>query len=74
VGSPGNGVTRRELQALFDVIGTPTWADVDGVASGTWRAYLQRLPGRAPTLHRRLGYAGVLSSCLLWVPFYGCRG
>lgn len=58
MGGPSNSVTRKELQALFNVIGTPTWADVEGVQSQSWRAYLQRLPGRAPTLHRRLGYAG----------------
>ena len=57
-------MTRKELAALFDVIGTPTWADVDGVAAGAWRAYLQRLPGRAPTLFRRLGYAGGASSSM----------
>ena len=44
--------------ALFDVTGTPSWRDVEGVQSATWRNYLQRLPGRAPTLFRRLGYAG----------------
>lgn len=58
VGGPTNSVTRKELGALFDVTGTPTWRDVEGVQSATWRNYLQRLPGRAPTLYRKLGFAG----------------
>ena len=58
VGGPTNSVTRKELGALFDVTGTPSWRDVEGVQSATWRNYLQRLPGRAPALFRRLGYAG----------------
>lgn len=58
MGGPTNSVTRKELGALFDVTGTPSWRDVEGVQSPTWRNYLQRLPGRAPTLFRRLGYAG----------------
>ena len=58
VGGPTNSVTRKELGALFDVTGTPSWRDVEGVQSATWRNYLQRLPGRAPTLFRRLGLAG----------------
>ena len=58
MGGPTNSVTRKELGALFDVTGTPSWRDVEGVQSATWRNYLQRLPGRAPTLCRRLGFAG----------------
>ena len=58
VGGPTHSVTRKELGALFDVTGTPTWRDVEGVQSATWRNYLQRLPGRAPTLYRKLGFAG----------------
>lgn len=58
VAGPSNSVTRKELGALFDVIGTPSWADVGSVQSPTWRTYLQKLPIRAPTLFRRLGYAG----------------
>ena len=56
---PSNSVTRKELGALFDVIGTPSWADVECVQAESWRKYLQKLPGRAPTLFRRLGFAGV---------------
>ena len=59
VAGPSNSVTRKELGALFDVIGTPSWADVECVQSSAWRSYLQKLPGRAPTLFRRLGFAGV---------------
>ncbi len=62
VAGPSNSVTRKELGALFDVIGTPSWADVDRVQSASWRNYLQKLPGRAPTLFRRLGFAGVHST------------
>lgn len=53
-GGAGNATTRKELAALFAVIGTPSWADVDAVRSASWRSYLQRLPGKAPTLYRRL--------------------
>eukprot|EP00887_Chlorella_sp_A99_P000345 scaffold13.g345.t1 len=52
-GNPGCETTRRELQALFDVIGTPTWADVAEVQEHSWRQYLHRLPGKAPNLYRR---------------------
>lgn len=58
-------VTRRELQALFDVIGTPPWADLEGVQSAAWRQYLARLPGRAPSLFRRFGSAGECAVDLL---------
>lgn len=68
VGGPTNSVTRKELGALFDVTGTPSWRDVEGVQSATWRNYLQRLPGRAPTLYRRIGYAGERSNALWLSP------
>ncbi len=45
-GSPVHSTTRVELQALFDVIGTPAWADVRSIQSPLWRSYLQRLPGK----------------------------
>ena len=67
-GGAGNATTRKELAALFAVIGTPSWADVDAVRSASWRAYLQRLPGKAPTLYRRLaasaGAAAHRAPCL----------
>jgi hypothetical protein len=69
IGGPSDSVTRKELGALFDVIGTPTWGEVDGVQSDTWRSYLQKLPGRAPTLYRRLGLAGgLLEQQSIFVP------
>ena len=37
----GAEFTRQELRALFDVIGTPTWADIEDVQSTPWRHYLQ---------------------------------
>lgn len=49
---PLNSTTQTELQALFDIIGTPHWADVEALQSPAWRKYLQRLPGKAPTLYR----------------------
>ncbi len=49
---PGNSTTQTELQALFDIIGTPHWTDVEALQSPAWRKYLQRLPGKAPTLYR----------------------
>ena len=41
IGGLGNRVTHSELAALFDVIGTPTWADAEKVATPAWRHYLQ---------------------------------
>ncbi|RMZ56226.1 hypothetical protein APUTEX25_002416 [Auxenochlorella protothecoides] len=64
-GSVSCGVTRRELQALFDVIGTPSWADVDKVQSPAWRRYLANLPGKAPSLYRRFADAGECAIDLL---------
>ena len=49
---PVNSTTQIELQALFDIIGTPHWADVEALQSPAWKKYLQRLPGKAPTLYR----------------------
>ena len=37
----GDETTRQELRALFDVIGTPAWSEVEGVQSRAWRNYLQ---------------------------------
>jgi mitogen-activated protein kinase 1/3 len=52
-GNPESLVTRRELEGLFDVIGTPSWGDAASVEMYVWRKYLERLPGKAPTLYRR---------------------
>lgn len=47
-GSAVHSTTRVELQALFDVIGTPAWADLRSIQNPLWRSYLQRLPGTIP--------------------------
>lgn len=77
LGSPGNEMTRSELQALFAVIGTPCWADVAAVQEPSWRRYLHHLPGRAPTLYRRFSAAGeaavdLLSRLLAFDPTRRC--
>jgi len=56
--SPGNAAIHHELETLFNVVGTPAWACIDTVPSDAWRAYLRKLPGRAPKLHRRFSQAG----------------
>jgi hypothetical protein len=40
-GGIGSHITHSELQALFDVIGTPSWADAASVTTPAWRHYLQ---------------------------------
>jgi serine/threonine protein kinase len=57
--------TKKELDALFKVIGTPSWKDIDGVEMVEWRRYLEKLPGRAPTVMRRFKYAGEVAIHLL---------
>lgn len=76
-GGPGSEITRRELQALFSVVGTPCWADVAAVQEPSWRRYLHHLPGRAPTLYRRFAAAGeaavdLLSRLLAFDPTRRC--
>lgn len=76
-GGPGSEITRRELQALFSVVGTPCWADVAAVQESSWRRYLHHLPGRAPTLYRRFAAAGeaavdLLSRLLAFDPTRRC--
>ena len=62
----GDTITRAELSALFDVIGTPSWACVDdAVMDPSWRRYLRRLGGRASRLHERFADAGVEAVDLL---------
>lgn len=53
-----NPITRQELEALFDVIGTPAWPCIQAVHSNSWRRYLYKIPARAPKLFRRFGMAG----------------
>jgi len=62
---PENDTTRRELAALFDVIGTPCWSDLESIQSPQWREYLKRMPGKASRLYRRLGAAGEAAVDLL---------
>lgn len=64
-GQPECAGTRRELQALFDVVGTPAWRDAAAVEMPEWRAYLARLPGKAPSLHRKFKSAGEVAVHLL---------
>lgn len=47
------------------MVGTPSWADARAVQSTAWRDYLERLPGRAPSLHRRFAAAGEVAVHLL---------
>ena len=49
----GAEFTRQELRALFDVIGTPTWADIEDVQSSPWRRYLEarHAPSRQAQKH-----------------------
>lgn len=55
---PGNPTTRQELHALFDVIGTPAWACIEGVQSPAWRSYLFKIRGKAPALYRWVEQGG----------------
>lgn len=64
---PGNSTTQTELQALFDIIGTPHWADVEALQSPAWRKYLQRLPGKAPTLYRYPPLHVLLLCCMVGI-------
>ena len=64
-GHPENAMTRRELQALFDVLGTPSWRDAAAVEMEEWRNYLERLPGKAPTLFRQFKSSGEVAVHLL---------
>lgn len=57
--------TRRELAALFDVIGTPSWRDAASVEMPEWRKYLGKMPGKAPSLYRRFKPAGEVAIHLL---------
>ena len=41
---------RSQLDTLFNVIGTPGWAEIERIKSPHWREYLRSLPGRAGSL------------------------
>ena len=64
-GTTSCAVTKKELQALFDVIGTPVWHDAERVEMEEWRMYLAKLPGKAPTFQRRFKFAGEVAVHLL---------
>lgn len=51
---------RARLNLFFDVIGTPSWHDVDAVSSERWRRYLRGVRGRPGNILRRfaMGRAG----------------
>lgn len=48
----------QELQAIFDVIGTPEWACLETVENERWRYFLRQLPAQAPHLIRNFSFAG----------------
>eukprot|EP00890_Picochlorum_soloecismus_P002294 jgi/Picsp_1/3065/NSC_01287-R1_mitogen-activated protein len=64
-GHPECEITRRELEALFKVVGTPAWKDVQAVEMPEWRQYLSKLPGQAPKLYRKFKAAGEVAVHLL---------
>lgn len=41
---------RAQLDVIFNVLGTPCWAEIEHISSQHWREYLRSLPGRAGTL------------------------
>ncbi|ABO96281.1 predicted protein, partial [Ostreococcus lucimarinus CCE9901] len=41
---------RSQLDTLFNVIGTPGWAEIERIKPSHWREYLRSLPGRAGSL------------------------
>jgi mitogen-activated protein kinase 1/3 len=64
-GHPECEITRRELEALFKVVGTPAWQDFQAVEMPEWRKYLSKLPGQAPKLYRKFKAAGEVAVHLL---------
>jgi len=48
-----NKLVRAELHAIFDVIGTPSWASINMLPGRNWSHYLQKLPGTPSSLHHR---------------------
>lgn len=51
VNQPSQERNRAELEALFDVIGTPAWACIQAVKSDRWRNYLSNLPLRSEKIN-----------------------
>lgn len=64
-GSPDAPGTRKELKALFSVIGTPSKYDIGCIDSKLWREYIERLGSLAPSLYRRFRYSGEVAVHLL---------
>lgn len=62
---PENSTVRTELDALFEVIGTPAWSCIEAVDSKAWRRYLMNLPVKATTLYRRFGFSGEVAVDLI---------
>mmetsp|Transcript_6071 Transcript_6071/g.22229 ORF Transcript_6071/g.22229 Transcript_6071/m.22229 type:complete len:592 (+) Transcript_6071:591-2366(+) len=46
----GISARQKELDAIFDVIGTPSWKCLGSIKSPHWREYLHKLPGRPGSL------------------------
>ena len=45
-------LTHREIEAVFDIIGTPPWFSIEAIESHQWKHYLSRTPLRSAALHR----------------------
>ena len=58
---------RARLNLFFDVIGTPSWTDVDAVSSERWRRYLRGIRGRPGNILSRFtaGRVGDVATDLL---------
>lgn len=50
----GHSTLAEQLDVIFNVIGTPCWEDIESIPSGSWRAYLKNLAGRAGNLVKNL--------------------
>ncbi|KAK3274834.1 hypothetical protein CYMTET_17001, partial [Cymbomonas tetramitiformis] len=44
---------KQELDAIFKVVGTPSWSCISQLPGRNWRRFLQRLPASPCKLHRR---------------------
>mmetsp|Transcript_7668 Transcript_7668/g.20114 ORF Transcript_7668/g.20114 Transcript_7668/m.20114 type:complete len:619 (+) Transcript_7668:248-2104(+) len=57
--------SEQELDAIFDVIGTPPWRYAESIPSDLWRNYLSRIPGHPGTLMENYSSSGTLAFDLL---------
>lgn len=65
-GSPDAPGTQRELKALFKIIGTPAWCDIQKIEQEEWREYLaEHVHARAPVLYRQFKHSGEIAVHLL---------